>query len=105
MATYLFAYTGGGSMAQNEEERAAAMAAWGSWLAAVGGAVVEVGNPFGPSATVAADGGVTDGGAAGLSGYSLVTADSLTAATTLTKGCPVLAGGGAVQVYEVIPVM
>lgn len=104
MATYLFAYTGG-SMAQSEDERAAAMAAWGTWLAALGDAVVEAGNPFGPSATVAADGGVTEGGAAGLSGYSLVTADGLAAATTLTKGCPVLAHGGAVEVYEAIPVM
>jgi hypothetical protein len=104
MATYLFAYTGG-STAQGEDERAAAMAAWGTWLSALGDAVVEAGNPFGPSATVAADGGVTEGAAAGLSGYSLVRADSLAAATTLTKGCPVLAGGGAVQVYEAIPVM
>jgi hypothetical protein len=48
---------------------------------------------------------VTDGGRSGLSGYSVIRADSLTAATTLTKGCPVLAGGGGVEVYEVLPVM
>ena len=43
--------------------------------------------------------------ASGLTGYSVLKADSLAAATTLAKGCPVLAHGGAVEVYEVYPVM
>ena len=38
----------------------------------------------------------------GLSGYSLVTADSLESAVELAKGCPVLEIGGAVDVYEAI---
>jgi hypothetical protein len=104
MASYVFAYTGG-SMAMTEEERAAAMAAWGAWFESIGDAVVDGGNPFGPAATVAADGGTADGGASGLTGYSVLKADSLAAATTLAKGCPVLAHGGAVEVYEVLPVM
>jgi hypothetical protein len=104
MASYLFVYTGG-SMAETPEAQQAAMAAWGAWFGTLGDAVVDAGNPFGPAATVASDGGVTDGGRSGLSGYSVIRADSLTAATTLTKGCPVLASGGGVEVYEVIPAM
>ncbi len=103
MANYLFAYTGGG-MAQTDEEREAAMAAWGGWFGALGSAIVDAGNPFGPSATVAS-GGVSDGASAGLTGYSVISADSLAAAGELAKGCPVLASGGSVQVYETIPVM
>ena len=103
MATYLFAYTAG-SAARNDEDTASTIASWGHWFTTLGDAVVDAGNPFGPAATVTGDGGVADGTAAGLSGYSLVKADDLAAATMLTKGCPVLADGGTVQIYEAIPI-
>ena len=40
-----------------------------------------------------------------LSGYSVLTADSLSGAAALAKGCPVLEHGGSVEVYETIDVM
>jgi hypothetical protein len=104
MANYVITYTGG-TLAETPEAQAAAMAAWGAWISGLGDALVDAGNPFGPSTSVAADGGVTDGGASGLTGYSIVTADNLTTATTLTKGCPVFSGGGSVEVYEILPLM
>jgi hypothetical protein len=104
MANYLFAYKGG-SMAETDEERQAVMAAWGNWFGTLGQAVVDPGNPFGPSATVAGSGGVSDGAASGLTGYSVVTADSLAAAGALARDCPVLSAGGSVEVYETIAVM
>lgn len=104
MANYLLAYTGGG-MAQTDAEREAAMAAWSSWFAGMGEAVVEIGNPFGTSATVSNGGGVSDGASAGLTGYSVLSADGLSAASELAKGCPVLASGGSVHVYEALNVM
>jgi hypothetical protein len=104
MANYLLAYKGG-SMAETDAEREAVMAAWGAWFGGLGGAVVDPGNPFGPSKAVAGDGTVSDGGPAGLTGYSVLTADSLDAATELAKGCPVLANGGTVEVYETFEVM
>jgi hypothetical protein len=105
MAKYLFAYTGGGGMAQTDAEREAAMAAWGGWFGSLGQAIVDGGNPFGPSATVTNGGSVSDGASAGLSGYSVVSADSLSAASELAKSCPVLAAGGTVEVYETIEIM
>ena len=101
---YLLAYTGGG-MAQTEAEREAAMVAWRDWLGGLGEALVDAGNPFGPSSSATAEG--TAGGAvsSGLTGYSIVKADDLAAATGLAKGCPIFAGGGGVDVYEAIPVM
>lgn len=103
MANYLLAYTGGG-MAQNDAEREAAMAAWGAWFGELGSAVVEMGAPVGASASVSGSG--SNGAAAsGLSGYSVISADSLDAATALVGKCPVLAHGGKVDVYETIPVM
>jgi hypothetical protein len=104
MANYLLAYKGGG-MAQTDAEREAAMAAWGNWFAGLGAAVVDAGNPFGPSASVAPGGGVGEGASSGLTGYSVLAADDLAAATALAKDCPVLASGGSVEVYETIPVM
>jgi len=103
MANYLLAYTGGG-MAETDAEREAAMAAWGQWFGQLGPAIVDAGNPFGPSVSVGAAG--ADGAAkTGLTGYTVLTADSLDAATELAKGCPVFANGGKVDVYETIPVM
>ena len=104
MAKYVYAYRGG-SMPETDAEREAAMAAWGSWLGGLGAATLDPGNPFGPSTTVAPDGGVGEAGSAGLGGYSIVAADSLGAATDMARGCPVLAGGGSVDVYEVLEIM
>ncbi len=104
MAKYLLAYTGGG-MAQTDAEREAAMAAWGKWFAGLGPAVVDAGNPFAASTSVTSD-GVGNGQAPGaLTGYSIVTAADLAGAADLAKGCPVLANGGNVEVYETLPIM
>ena len=65
MSTYVLAYTGG-TMAESEEEQKAVMAAWGAWISGLGDALTDAGNPFGPSATVAADGSVSEGNSAGL---------------------------------------
>jgi YCII-related domain len=102
MANYVFAYKGG-SMAATDAEREAAMAAWGNWFGSLGQAVVEVGNPFGASTSVSANG--SSGQAGSLSGYSVIAADDLAAAAELAKGSPVIAGGGSVEVYETIQVM
>jgi hypothetical protein len=104
MARYVYAYRGG-AMPETDAEREAVMAAWGAWLGGMGDAALDPGNPFGASAAVAADGTVGDAGAAGLGGYSIVAADTLAAATATAKGCPILAAGGSVDVYEVMEMM
>jgi hypothetical protein len=100
MAKFVLAYKGG-SMAATEGEQAAAMAKWGAWFGDLGQAVTDMGNPFGASTAVQADGGRADT-SAGLGGYSIVEADSLEGAAGLVKGCPVLDGGGSVEVYEAL---
>jgi hypothetical protein len=104
MGKYLLAYRGG-SMAETQEERDAAMAAWGAWFAQLGGAVLDAGNPFAGSTSVGSDGTVSESAGSGLGGYSILQADSLAAASELAKGSPVLAGGGSVDVYETMAVM
>jgi hypothetical protein len=104
MGKYVLAYKGGG-MAATEAEQQAAMEAWGAWFGSLGSAVVDGGNPFATSKVVASDGSVSDGDGSGLTGYSIVEADSLDAAAGMAKGCPILSGGGAVEVYQTINVM
>jgi hypothetical protein len=101
MAKFVYVYTGG-QMAETPAAQEAAMQAWGTWFGTIGEAIADAGNPFGSSVTVSST-GVSDGGAAGAGGYTIVTADSLDEAAALTKGCPVLADGGTVEVYEAIP--
>jgi hypothetical protein len=100
MANYLLAYKGGG-MAETPEAQEAAMKAWGDWFETLGAAVVDGGAPFGPSTAVTANGPASP--TAALTGYSVLSADSIDAAAKLAKGCPVLSSGGTVEVYEALP--
>ena len=96
MAKYVYLYKGGG-MPETEEEGKRVMEAWTAWFGALGGAVVDMGNPFGASAS-------TNGnGTSGITGYSIVDAADLAAAVDMSKGCPILASpAGGVEVYEAL---
>ncbi|MGD0379189.1 MAG: hypothetical protein ABSC30_04315 [Acidimicrobiales bacterium] len=104
MGKFVYLYTGG-QMADTPEAQKAAMEAWMGWFGTLGDDVVDIGNPFGPSSTVLADGSSTSGAAGGMGGYSVISANSLSDAAGKAKGCPVLAGGGTVEVYEALDVM
>ena len=104
MATYVLVYKGGG-MPATEAEQQQVMQAWERWFGGLGQAVVDGGNPFGPSKSVAADGSVKDGGPSGLTGYSILKADDLAKAADMAKGCPVLSSGGTIEVYETFNAM
>ena len=100
MPKFIFAYHGG-KMPETEEEGAQVMAEWMAWFENLGAAVVDGGNPLGPSSTVNSDGSVTcDGGSNPLSGSSLINADSIEQATDLAKGCPILKAEGSVEIAE-----
>ena len=102
MAKYLFIYHGGKNP-ESEEEVAAVLDAWGSWLGGMGAAVVDGGNPVGMSSTVNPDGTVTDnGGANPATGYGLIEAADLDDAIAKARGCPILAAGGFVELAECI---
>lgn len=104
MSDFVLLYEGG-SMPEGEEAQKQAMAAWEAWFTSIGTALKDAGNPFTPaSRTIASDGAVSDG-TGRASGYSIIQADSLDAAVTLSKGCPVTQGGASITVYETFPVM
>jgi hypothetical protein len=103
MAKFVYLYTGA-QMAATPAEQEKAMQEWGAWFATLGDSVTDMGNPFASSATIGPDGATTEGGASRAAGYSIVEADSLEDASAKAKGCPELAGGGAVEVYEALAI-
>lgn len=105
MPNYLLAYHGGG-MAQDEAERNKVMAQWGKWFQDLGPALVDGGNPVMKAKTISSKGSVSEGGGQNpVSGYSLIKADSLDAAVKLARECPVLSGGGSIEVAETFNAM
>ena len=107
MAKYMMIYKGEATdMADmTEEEGAAVMAKWGTWMEKVGSALADVGTPFGPGTSIVDDG--TSGAAISLTGYSIVEAESMAHATELADGHPYLsegAGNYSVELFEMMPV-
>jgi hypothetical protein len=101
MTKFVLLYTGGG-MPESEEENAAVMAAWGAWYGELGEAVVDGGNPFGAAKSIGGNGKVNDGGVSSpaITGYTIISADSLDAAMAKVQKHPHLNYGGQVSVYE-----
>ncbi len=104
MAKYLLVY-GGGSMPETEAAQAQAMAAWEAWFGSLGSAVVDQVNPTSHARTVRPDGSVTGDGHPSATGDSILSAADLDTAVGFAKGCPVLAGGGSIEVCEVLEIM
>jgi len=104
MAKFLLAYRGG-SMPESPEAQAEVMKAWEAWFTSIGAAVADPGNPSSTSRTIAANGVIGPQGPASLSGYTILSADSLDAAVALSRSCPVLAGGASIEVIETVDVM
>ena len=103
MAKFVLVYTGG-NPPQTEAEGEAVMAAWMGWFGTLGAAIVDPGNPFGASQSVASDGSSREGNSTNLGGYSIIDAADISAASELAKGCPVLTSGGSVDVYEAMDI-
>jgi hypothetical protein len=102
MGNFVLAYRGGSGMSEDPAEREQTMAAWGAWFGALGSAVVDPGAPFGGTTTIGSDG--NGASSAGLSGYSILSAESLEDAVAHANGCPVLSVGGTVDVYEALAI-
>ena len=98
MAKFLL-ITRGGTMPANPEEGAKVMAAWTDWFTAIGGSIVDPGDPIRQVRTVAADGSVRHGDAQSVTGYTIVEAADIDAAVALAKGAP-LDGDMSIEVGE-----
>ena len=97
MGKFLYIYSGGSPPPDGEAGERLAQA-WMAWFARMGEHLIDGGAPLGPRQSV---GGVAGSGAAG---YSLVRADNLEEAVSLTEGHPHLLAGGAIEILETVPV-
>lgn len=99
MGKYVYVYYAGKDSAD-----AGDAAAWGAWFGKLGDKLVDPGNPFADGGQAVHQGSVMPVQNAPATGYSIVNADSMDAATELAKGCPLMAAkDGAVCVYEALP--
>ena len=102
MPKYLFVYHGG-DHPQSDEEAAKVYDDWGQWMAGLGAAVIDGGNPVGKSKTVNPDGSVADnGGSNPASGYGIFDAKDDADALEKAKGCPILKANVSVELAPII---
>lgn len=93
MSKFIFVYRGPATPMDQftEAQGVEQMAAWGAWMGKIGSALLDGGAPFGNRTSVCDDG--STGPAADLTGYTVVEAASLEAATALADGHPFLSEG------------
>ena len=109
MAEFLYLYRGG-QRGWTPEESQQTMQKWMAWFKELGasGNLKDGGQPLEPEGKVVRQkaGPITDGPYAEakdlVGGYTLIEANSLTRATELAKGCPILERGGAVEVRPIM---
>jgi len=95
MKKYVFMYHG--AWPEKTQEN---MDAWMNWFAEIGDSIVDSGNPLGPGREVTTTGSrdlAVDGEA--VTGYSIVSADSIDDAEKLLANCPIVT---SVRIYEAI---
>ncbi len=101
MAQYVIVYLGGDQPASPEEGKKH-MAKYMDWLKSLGDCAVSPANPLKDTHTVYSDGSVSKGGKVGMSGYTIVEADSMDAALAMANACPFLEVGGTLEVSELM---
>jgi hypothetical protein len=100
MAKFVLMFHGGETP---EEPSQAVMDRWMAWFTELGDAVVDMGAPFGASATIASDGTPSErSGPNPATGYTVIEAANLHDAVVMAKGCPGLSTGGSVKLYEAV---
>jgi hypothetical protein len=90
---------GRAQMPASPEEGARVMQAWNAWFTAIGGSIVDPGNPIAQVRIVAADGSVRPGDAGSVTGFLVIEAAHIDAAVALAKGAP-LDGDMCIEVAE-----
>ncbi|WP_455217649.1 YciI family protein [Kaarinaea lacus] len=101
MSQYVFVYLGGNHPTDPEEANRH-FARYMEWLSSLGEAVISPTIPLKDTHTVRPNGEVMEGGSCAMSGFSIIEADSIEAATAIAQACPFLEIGGSLEVSELM---
>ncbi|MBE9560217.1 MAG: hypothetical protein IMF15_05475 [Proteobacteria bacterium] len=101
MPQYVIVYLGGDQPSSPEEGKQH-FSKYMDWLSSMGDSVVSPANPLKDTCTVSPDGTVTTGGTTTMSGYTIIEAESMDVAISISKACPFLDIGGSLEVSELI---
>ena len=96
MKKFMYVYFGG-MPPMGEAAAKESMKEWTQYFEKIGKSIVDAGAPFGEYEVV---GGGTESGA---NGYSIINAKTLADAVALTDGNPMIAAGGSIEVFELMP--
>jgi hypothetical protein len=99
MPQFLIVYLGG-NQPSSPEEGQQHFARYMAWISSLGDSAVSPMNPLRNTNRVNPDGSVSAGGTTTMSGYTIVTAESMEAALSMAKACPFLETGGSLEVSE-----
>jgi hypothetical protein len=110
MSEFLYVYRGGARANASPEQMQQVMQKWIDWMQALAqkGHLKDRGHPLEPQGKLisgAKGSSITDGPYAEkdlVGGYSLIEARDLAEAAELSKGCPILERGGAVEVRPIM---
>ena len=99
MTQFVMVYLGGNPPSTPEEGQRH-FARYQEWMASLGDAVVSPANPFKNTHTVRPDGSVEASGSTGMSGYTILEAESMEAALEMARSCPFLEIQGTLEISE-----
>ncbi len=103
---YVLVFYGGG-MPESPAAQARVMKQWDTWYKKLGAATVDGGLPFSGAVNQVKPDGTTAKGPVGrrATGYAILEAKDIAAATKMAKGCPILKSDGSIAVYETASMM
>ncbi len=106
MSEYVYLYRMVPTPPASPQEGQERMKRWREWMKGIEGHIVSPGHPLGASGSVAKKGSVNDGPYAEtkdiVMGFTVIRAKDLAEATKLSAGCPILEGGGIVEVRPIL---
>jgi len=101
MNQYIIIYLGGDQPASPDEGRQH-FAKYQKWLTSLGDAVLNPMVPFKNNHTINSDGSSSAGSSVAMSGHTLIEAESIEEAITISKACPFLDINGTIEVAELV---
>ncbi len=103
MNQYVITYFGG-DQPETKEEGLKHFAKYQEWLKSLGDAVIKPMVPFSNVRTINPDSTIIENSVVGMSGHTVIQAETIEQAVEYTKDCPFLAINGTLEVAEIIKV-